>query len=718
MREVLGTKEREVEVSGLEEVGTFSIAANAKAFKTLIDSLYSDKPRAIIRELWSNAYDSHIAAGIMDRRFYCQLPTVWEPEFRVRDYGVSLTHEQVMKLYTTVFQSTKEDTNSQVGKFGLGSKTPFAYADSYTITAILNGEKRTYNAFIDAKGIPRIGLFHSEPTEEEQGLEVSFPVQQKDVKAFEIAAHRVAMGFEVVPKNNLEIEKKEMKVVVEGDGWKLLARDANWGRQGVQVRQGCVLYPVDTMALARVRQSKAVEALASEPIILDMPIGSVDITPSRESLSYDEITSNNLIKKFEEIFETFIRRANEKITHAPSLIDAVRTRHAVLTEISNSQVKHAIIRNLRWHGRKVPEDLTLHHEQLNRLRRHGLNIQDVERAWYKRELPKLGNASYLPIDLNQPVKFYYWTGETPKHLAYRLRALIETQKHRHHFHVIPDYRPNSLGAGMLKVMLLRRADVEFIDLTELPFEVPERKHVLAKLRRWRDGDFVECEMPPPDRRHVFYIGTNQAEPEFCGHVVSRQHLGRLWRLLIDQNMIDRDAVLIGIPKTRRDIAKIVPPQWRSLQEELLDLIGEFDPQSVSRYMARDTSYERNRSLAMLHKLAELTPKSEGVLASVARGIRAFADDAAYGEIFFALEPFAKKMPEWMKDAFYREFCRINKDMAIKEIDRMLISAKHAYPLLTPVTDLSTPRMRRAAKDYIALVDQRDAAERLNDLAWA
>jgi hypothetical protein len=28
---------------------------------------------------------------------------------------------------------------------------------------------------------------------------------------------------------------------------------------------------------------------------------------------------------------------------------------------------------------------------------------------------------------------------------------------------------------MLKVMLLRRKDVEFIDLTELPFEVPERK---------------------------------------------------------------------------------------------------------------------------------------------------------------------------------------------------------------------------------------------------
>ena len=33
MREVLGTKEREVEVSGLEEVGTISIAANAKAFR-------------------------------------------------------------------------------------------------------------------------------------------------------------------------------------------------------------------------------------------------------------------------------------------------------------------------------------------------------------------------------------------------------------------------------------------------------------------------------------------------------------------------------------------------------------------------------------------------------------------------------------------------------------------------------------------------------------
>ena len=38
--------------------------------------------------------------------------------------------------------------------------------------------------------------------------------------------------------------------------------------------------------------------------------------------------------------------------------------------------------------------------------------------------------------------------------------------------------------------------------------------------------------------------------------------------------------------------------------------------------------------------------------------------------------------------------------------------------LTPTTDLSAPRMRRAAKDYIAMIDQRDAAERLNDIAWA
>ena len=104
------------------EKAYFTIAANGKAFRTLIDGLYSNKIRAVIRELCSNAADSHIDAG-QTKPFKVSIPTSLDPVFRVRDFGTALRHDQVMHLYTTIFQSTKEETNTQTGQLGLGSKS-------------------------------------------------------------------------------------------------------------------------------------------------------------------------------------------------------------------------------------------------------------------------------------------------------------------------------------------------------------------------------------------------------------------------------------------------------------------------------------------------------------------------------------------------------------------------------------------------------------------
>ena len=126
---------RETSTHGILASTQFSIKANGKAFKVLIDGLYSDKIRAVVREIWSNAFDAHAMAGNTDKPFDCHLPTIFAPHFAVRDYGVGMSHDQIMRLYTTVFESSKEDTNDQVGKLGLGSKSPFAYTDTFTVTS-------------------------------------------------------------------------------------------------------------------------------------------------------------------------------------------------------------------------------------------------------------------------------------------------------------------------------------------------------------------------------------------------------------------------------------------------------------------------------------------------------------------------------------------------------------------------------------------------------
>ena len=106
--------------SGLKETGGFKINATAQAFKILSSGLYSDKVRAVLREIGCNAHDAHVAAGSPSRPFLVKLPNALDDRFYIQDWGPGLSHDEVMQLYTTYFASTKQDSNDYTGAFGLG----------------------------------------------------------------------------------------------------------------------------------------------------------------------------------------------------------------------------------------------------------------------------------------------------------------------------------------------------------------------------------------------------------------------------------------------------------------------------------------------------------------------------------------------------------------------------------------------------------------------
>ena len=136
-----------IERSQKFEQSNYTIEATAKAFSILSDGLYANKIKAVVRELSTNAYDSHIDAGKPDVPFEVHLPNSMEPHFSIRDFGTGLSHEDCMNLYTTYFRSNRTDSNKAVGCMGLGSKSPFAYNDSFTVESFFNGKHRTYNAY-------------------------------------------------------------------------------------------------------------------------------------------------------------------------------------------------------------------------------------------------------------------------------------------------------------------------------------------------------------------------------------------------------------------------------------------------------------------------------------------------------------------------------------------------------------------------------------------
>ena len=232
-----------VEKSGQFEESQFSIEASAKAFMILSDGLYSNKILAVIRELSTNAYDSHIDAGRGEKPFEVHLPTRLEPHFHVRDYGTSMTHEQCMTLYTTYFRSTRNNSNDAVGCLGLGSKAPFAYSDSFTVEAFLNGEKRVYAAHRDANGSPTFCLMDTVSTDEEDGIKVSLPVQINDIETFRKEARNVYEYFNVRPNLNIDdIYYRDGNTLLGGEdgSWKFLDRT-----HSNAIVMGQICYPID-----------------------------------------------------------------------------------------------------------------------------------------------------------------------------------------------------------------------------------------------------------------------------------------------------------------------------------------------------------------------------------------------------------------------------------------------------------------------------------------
>lgn len=262
----------EINIEG--ETAQFRIASNAKAFRILIDGIYADKIGSIVRELLSNAWDAHVRSGNSEQQFEVRLPNPLNPTFSIRDFGCSMTHEFVMTSYSTLFESSKSESNTEVGAFGLGAKAFFAYTDACSLTCWLDGEQRVYAIRLGDDGVPEVRLVHCAASDIAQGVEVSFATSADDFEAFRRAALRCAYGFDTLPRF-VGNEVITIDADFVGEGWRFWRRSPI-SERSVAVRQGCAVYPTN-VGVWHVPH----DAL----LIVDTPIGTANVTASRESLA-------------------------------------------------------------------------------------------------------------------------------------------------------------------------------------------------------------------------------------------------------------------------------------------------------------------------------------------------------------------------------------------------------------------------------------------------
>jgi hypothetical protein len=341
-----------VEKSGNFEESKFSIEASAKAFFILSDGLYSNKILAVVRELSTNAYDSHVEAGKVSVPFDVHLPTQLDPTFSIRDYGTSMDHENCMQLYTTYFRSTRNNSNEAVGCLGLGSKAPFAYADSFTVEAYLNGQKRLYTGYKNEDGSPTFSLLDEMETSEPNGIKVSINVASHDVGRFVSEAKKVYEFFKVRPNFIGEkIQYTSPAKVLEGDSWYF---DDN--ADSNLIIMGQIAYPLDHYQIMNAdadnTESRFVQY--SDGLRIFVNIGDVDITPSRESLSYSNETKINIRSKVRNIAGEIADKIEQEIKSQPTLFKA-RKKYVQISDQCSS-IKSAVEslqKSIMWNDMKL-----------------------------------------------------------------------------------------------------------------------------------------------------------------------------------------------------------------------------------------------------------------------------------------------------------------------------------------------------------------------------
>jgi len=291
--------QNEAIISNVSEVGEFRIRNSAKAFNILSSGLYANKIRAIIRELSCNAVDSHVAAGKHNTPFDVHLPNALEPYFSIRDYGTGLSHDQVTNIYTTYFESTKTASNEFIGALGLGSKSPFSYTDNFTVTAVQNGKKGIYSAFINEQGVPSIALMMDEETTDPNGVEVRFAVaEQHDFEKFRFEAKYVFEYFKLRPvvSGNADFEFKDPEYketdIIPGVHY------ADGSRNSYAI-MGNIKYPIDIPNSDKVLG--VLHGLLQCSLVMEFNIGELDFQASREGLSYIPQTIEAIKKKLEAL---------------------------------------------------------------------------------------------------------------------------------------------------------------------------------------------------------------------------------------------------------------------------------------------------------------------------------------------------------------------------------------------------------------------------------
>lgn len=309
----------------------------------IMTNLYSNKKQSVLREYVANGIDSHKDAGY-DGPVLVTLPTEWKPNLVIQDFGVGLSKDDLVSVYAKYGASTKRDSNTGIGGFGIGGKSAFTVASQFVVSGVKNGVKTTA-IFAQGEAGGNVTILEAdEATDAPNGVTVSIGVNDEFHEWETVAAGL----FSTFPKGSVLVNGSEPISLFDGNEFLQVTDNlfANASSEGgyIKVVMGGIAYPADSNMVYKLRKSiygtdlmdtwKAIyNGTLSLVVISD--IGSVDITPSREALQDSDKTIAVLKNALVEYKNNIKCTIETLVDSAPNAIEAgkiIRAHKDFLTD--------------------------------------------------------------------------------------------------------------------------------------------------------------------------------------------------------------------------------------------------------------------------------------------------------------------------------------------------------------------------------------------------
>lgn len=251
-------------------------ADGAAHLMSILSNMYAHKEHAVVREYVCNAVDSHVAAG-QTRPVELTLPTIMSPQLTVRDFGIGLSHDELIGVYSRYGKSTKRDDDTQIGAFGIGAKAGFTVSPQITVIGTKDGEQTVAVFSLDVDNTPHYDIVSRSGSDDPDGVLVQIAVDEH--AGYEDAAREVLAALPPGSVTCDGIETGSLFTGAERIGERVWKRSTPTSRIVVM---GGIAYPLEKSLVEQITDGDLKQV--AKGLIVEVPLGALDLAPSREAL--------------------------------------------------------------------------------------------------------------------------------------------------------------------------------------------------------------------------------------------------------------------------------------------------------------------------------------------------------------------------------------------------------------------------------------------------